>query len=502
MRFKVVSDSIGWVLILFSATFILPIITGLIYNEPLYDIFISFVIPILITLGIGVVLKLFGTGLKKGYTDAIRDREAFAIVGLGWLIIAFLGALPYVFSGTLPNLIDAYFESMSGFTTTGATLLQAPLNGDYLDKYSHSILLWRALTQWLGGMGIILLSVVILARILGGGMMLMRAEVPGPSITKFKPRIRHTAAILWSIYGGFTIAQIILLSIAINASGRGEPIFDAVCHTFTTLATGGFGTHAESIHFYGSVWVEIIIIIFMLIAGTNFVLHYHVLTKRYKDMLKDPEFRFYIFLIFLTTFLISSQLIVREVYSSVGEAFRYGTFQSVSIMTTTGYATADFGAWPSGAQFMLLLVMFIGGCAGSTGGAIKVIRTLLLIKAARREVRKVIHPRAVMPIKIGGQPVAEPIVHTVVIFFAIYILIFIISAVAISVMGDLDIISASASVAATLGNVGPGLGAVGPTSTYAVIPPLGKVWLALCMWLGRLEIFAGLLLVFPSTYTR
>jgi trk system potassium uptake protein TrkH len=502
MRLRVVGDSLGWILILFSAAFVLPIVTGLAYREPLQDIFLAFGVPVLITLGLGIFLKSFNSGLNKSYSESIRDREALAIVGLGWLLIAFVGALPYVFSNTLPNLIDAYFESMSGFTTTGSTLLEPPAGGDYLDKYSHSILLWRALTQWLGGMGIILLSVVILARILGGGMMLMRAEVPGPSVTRLKPRIRTTAAILWTIYGVFTIAEIVLLSIAIHFSGKGEPFFDAICHTFTTLATGGFSTHSSSIAFYGSVWVEIIIIIFMLIAGTNFVLHYHVLTRKYKDMLNDPEFRFYLLLIFLTTFLITAQLVVREVYSNAGEAFRYGIFQSVSIMTTTGYANTNFGAWPSGVQFLLLLAMFIGGCAGSTGGAVKVIRILILLKAARREVKKVIHPRAVIPIKLAGKPISEPIIHTVIVFFVIYILIFIISAVAISIMGDLDIITASSSVAATLGNVGPGLGGVGPTATYGVVPPAGKIWLSLCMWLGRLEIFAGLMLFFPMDYFR
>ena len=209
MRLKVVGDSLGWILILFSAAFALPIVTGLAYREPLQDIFLAFGVPVLITLGLGIFLKSFNSGLNKSYSESIRDREALAIVGLGWLLIAFVGALPYVFSNTLPNLIDAYFESMSGFTTTGSTLLEPPVGGDYLDKYSHSILLWRALTQWLGGMGIILLSVVILARILGGGMMLMRAEVPGPSVTRLKPRIRTTAAILWTIYGVFTVRVVI-----------------------------------------------------------------------------------------------------------------------------------------------------------------------------------------------------------------------------------------------------------------------------------------------------
>jgi trk system potassium uptake protein TrkH len=443
----------------------------------------------------GLVLRYIG----HGYSESIRDREAFAVVGLGWLIIAFLGSLPFIFSGAILNPIEAYFESMSGFTTTGATILEVD-SGDYLDTYSHSILLWRASIQWFGGMGIIVLSVVILAKILGGGMQLLRAEVPGPTVTRLRPKIRQTASYLWLIYGIFTLFEILLLWAFIGASGKPDALYDAVCHTFTTLATGGFGTHVESIGYYQNPVVELTITVFMVMAGTNFVLHYQFLTGKVRKLFKDPEFRFYILIIAISTIFITSELAVKGIYSSL-DSFRFGLFQAVSIVTTTGYATADFGSWPPASQFLLLLLMFMGGCAGSTGGSIKMVRILVLLKTARREVRQVIHPRAVIPIKLGGISIPEGIVRTVVVFFFIYILIFVVCTLIITSMG-LDIITSASSVAATLGNVGPGLGAVGPSVTYTVIPDSGKILLALCMWLGRLEIFAGLMLFFPSSYIK
>ena len=495
MRYKAVIDTIGWVLILFSFTIFLPLITGVVYNEPMYYLIISFVIPFIITFITGLVFRFYG----RGYSESLRDREAFAVVGIGWLLIAFLGSLPFIFSGTIPNVIDAFFESMSGFTTTGATVLEVP-SGDYLDHYNHSIFLWRALIQWLGGMGIIVLSVVILARIFGAGLQLLRAEVPGPTVTRLKPKIQQTAQILWLIYGLFTIIEITLLYFAMSSSGHPDALYDAICHTFTTLATGGFGTHVASIGYYNNIFVEIIIIFFMFVAGTNFVLHYHFLTGKVKNLFRDPEYRFFILVIALGTIFITGELAVKGVYS-LPNSFRFGLFQVMSITTTTGYATADFGNWPAASQFILLLLMFIGGCAGSTGGAIKVVRILLLLKTARREVRQAIHPRAIMPIKLGGITIPERIVRTVAVFFFIYILIFILCTVIITFMG-FDIITSSSAVAATLGNVGPGLGGVGPTVTYSIIPEGGKLLLALCMWLGRLEIFAGLMLFFPTSYKK
>ncbi len=495
MRYKAVVESIGWIIILFSFSLFLPFITGFFYNESLSYLLISYILPFIIVFTTGMLLKFF----TRGYSETLRDREAFAIVGVGWLIIAFLGSLPFIFSGTIPSPIDAYFESMSGFTTTGATILETT-SGDYLDTYTHSIFLWRSLIQWLGGMGIIVLSVVILARILGGGLQLLRAEVPGPTVTRLRPKIRQTAQLLWLIYGFFTILEILLLYFAISSTGKPDALYDAVCHTFTTLATGGFGTHVESIGYYHNPLVEIIIIIFMVVAGTNFVLHYQFLTGKVKKLFRDPEFRFYILIISLATIFLTSELAVKGIYSSVN-SFRYGLFQAVSIVTTTGYATADFGTWPPASQFIILLLMFIGGCAGSTGGSIKVVRILVLLKTTRREVRQVIHPRAVIPIKMGGITIPENIVRTVVVFFFIYILIFVICTVVITFMG-LDILTSMSAVAATLGNVGPGLGDVGPAVTYTVIPDAGKILLALCMWLGRLEIFAGLMLFFPSSYMK
>lgn len=495
MRYKAVIDTIGWILILFSFSLFLPLITGYLYNESTNYLIISYLVPFFISFFIGVLFRYLG----HGYSESLRDREAFAVVGIGWLLIAFLGSLPFIFSGTITNVIEAYFESMSGFTTTGATVLEVP-SGDYLDHYSYSIFLWRSLIQWLGGMGIIVLSVVILARILGASMQLLRAEVPGPSVTRLKPKIQQTAQILWLIYGLFTVIEITLLYFAINSTGHSDALYDAVCHTFTTLATGGFGTHVSSIGYYNSPLVDGIITVFMFVAGTNFVLHYQLLTGKIKQLFKDPEFRFYIIIISLATIFVSGELAVKGIYP-LSDSFRFGLFQVMSITTTTGYATADFGAWPASSQFILLMLMFVGGCAGSTGGSIKIVRILVLLKTARREVRQAVHPRAVMPIRLGGIVIPDRIVRTVVVFFFIYLLIFALCTVIITSFG-LDIITSSSAVAATLGNVGPGLGGVGPTVTYTIIPDAGKLLLALCMWLGRLEIFAGLMLFFPTSYVK
>jgi trk system potassium uptake protein TrkH len=440
-----------------------------------------------ITGAVGLVLWY----LTKEAPGAVRDREAFAAVGLCWLIIAVFGALPYVLSGTLPNFIDAYFESMSGFTTTGATLLDTQDSHGYF-AYPHSIIIWRSLMQWLGGMGIIILSVVVLARIVAGGIQLYRAEIPGHTITRLKPKIAQTAALLWKIYVLFTIIEIGLLCLA------GMSLFDSINHTFCTLATGGFSPRAGSIEAYHNPLIEIIIIVFMIIAGTSFVLHYHVLTGRGKALIRDPEFRFYILVMLFMTILLTMDLSVKAVYS-IADSFRYAIFQAVSIQTTTGFTTANFDYWPASSQFIILILMFMGGCIGSTCGGMKIIRILLLLKSARRELQKVIHPRGVIPITLGGKKISDDVIRSITVFFFIYIGIFVTVTIVLGFMG-LDILTSASAVAASLGNIGPGLGLVGPSATYAVVHPVGKIILALCMWLGRLEIFACLVIFFPSAY--
>jgi len=507
LRFRAIADSLGIILMFFSITFVVPFAAILYYWDLSYDpatqlrsceegwrTIISFLIPAVLCLVVGGALRIFG----RGYSEDIRDREAFFVVGVGWLVIAFLGCLPFLISGTLTNFFDAYFESMSGFTTTGATVLEipggAPEGADYLDAYPHSVMLWRSFICWLGGMGIIVLSIVILSKFLGGGSSLMDAEVSGPTSTRLKPRIAQTARSLFIVYMTLTIITIALFRIV------GMDGFDAVNHTFTTLATAGFSTHYSSIAYYDNALIELAITLFMFIAGINFAIHYKLIAgigdKR--KLLRDPEMTFYTLIITFAVFLITIILIgARDI--GTWDSFRMSLFQTVSIITTTGYSTTDFSLWPESTQFIILLLMLTGGCAGSTGGAIKVIRLLILTKLIRREVRRAVRSRAVMSINIGENSLPENVVQAVAMFFIIYIMMFIFGSFLFMMMGY-DMITSISTAATSLGNVGPALGKFGPAFTYQSMPFYGKLLMALLMWLGRLEIMAGFILMFPSSY--
>jgi trk system potassium uptake protein TrkH len=548
LRLRGVSGAIGLILLLFSLTFILPMIVAVWYSENIVTTITSYLVPMIITANIGLILWLIGNeavikdkkiflaiglgwvvmmafpvtmiipiGTQMFYVIAgciltiilitiftilrffernrsleLRDREAFVTVGVGWLLIAFLGSLPYVFSGTL-SYVDGFFETASGFATCGSTVLTVPNGMDYLNVYSHSIMFWRALTQWLGGMGIIVLSVVVLTRVMGaGGAKLFRAEAAGHRVTRLKPRLRETASILWKIYLLFTVVQIILLATA------GMSVYDAVCHSFTSIATGGFSTHYSSVEYYNNPIIETIITAFMIVGGTSFILHYSALTGKPMELLKDPEFRFYMFTIITGTVLVTLTLIMNNVYSAI-DSLRYGIFNTVSINTATGFSSTNFDLWPVSAKIVLIGLMFVGGCVGSTAGGIKIIRVLILLKAGKREIRKVIRPRAVMPIILGGKSLSEDIVKNVSSFFLLYILTFVTATILLSFTG-LDAVTSSTAVATTMGGVGPGFGGVGPANTFAFISPLGKILLSLCMWIGRLEIFTCLILFLPGTY--
>ncbi len=420
--------------------------------------------------------------------NGIGRKEGFAIATLGWLTAAGFGAFPFLFSGTLTNFIDAYFESMSGFTTTGATVLQS------IEENPLSILFWRNQIQWMGGMGIIVLVVAILPALGVGGMQLFKSEVPGPEPDKLKPRIKETAKLLYLVYIIISGLQVAFLYFT------GMSLYDAITHMFGTMATGGFTPKNLSVGHYNNPIYEIIITFFMLIAGVNFTLHYKVLHGDPKSLFKDREFLFYIGIIFISIFIVTTQLHI-YIYQSILTALRYASFQVVSIVTTTGFVTTDFDQWPTLCRSILIILMFIGGCAGSTGGAIKNIRVLILLKKAGREFQKILHPHAITPIYIGSKKISDEIVSNVSSFFLLYFLIFVLSFLIMAALG-LDMISAATSVAATLGNVGPGLGLVGPTQNYAFIPPLGKIILSLCMLLGRLEIYAVLILLIPEFWKK
>jgi trk system potassium uptake protein TrkH len=415
-------------------------------------------------------------------------REGFAVVTFGWLTFAVFGALPYLLSGAIGSPLDAIFETMSGFTTTGSTILTD------IESLPRSILFWRSLTHWLGGMGIIVLSLAILPMLGVGGMQLFKAEVPGPTADRLKPRIQDTAKLLWGVYVIFTALETLLL-MAGNMS-----FYDAICHSFATLATGGFSTRNASIAAYDSAYIDWVITLFMFLAGVNFSLHYYALKGRIGEYFRNEEFRFYL-LISCSAVAILMWMNQGTVYDSVVDNLRYSAFQTASILTTTGFATADFELWPVLTQYILLFLMFIGGCAGSTGGGMKVARILLLFKHGIVQLYHLIHPRAVRLVKLGNNPVDQEVMQSILGFFALFVAVFV-SASFLMAASGMDLVSGAAAVIATLGNIGPGLGSVGPVDNFAHVSAFGKSVLIFCMLLGRLELFTVLVLFLPSFWRK
>ncbi|AIY90810.1 TrkH family potassium uptake protein [Geoglobus acetivorans] len=471
MNTKLVVNYLGQISIYYSFIFILPLISAHIYGEDLS----AFIIPMVISMALGIVFYVS----SRPESEYAKYKEGYAIVGLGWLITVLVGSIPYIYYGV--GFIDAFFETMSGFTTTGATIF------DRVENLPRSLLLWRSLTQWLGGMGIVVLFVAIFPALSKKGETLLQAEVPGLKIEKIRPRMRDTALRLYATYMILTVLEIVFLKLL------GVSFFDAVNHTFTTLSTGGFSTHTESVAYFNSPAIEFIIFVFMVLGGSNFVLIYLLLTGKPK-FLRDVEFRFYIFILILSGIILTAMNL--SSYDLL-ESIRYSFFQVASIMTTTGYTTADFDAWGDSAKILILMLMFIGGSTGSTGGGIKVIRIYLLSLYSLNQILKSAEPRSVRLIKLNGEVVDWDILHNITAFFSLYVLIFVFSTFLVSLTG-LDAISSISAVSATINNVGPGLGAVGATESYASLHPLAKVVLAFNMWIGRLELFTVLSLFIPS----
>ncbi|MCK4568932.1 MAG: TrkH family potassium uptake protein [Bacteroidales bacterium] len=419
----------------------------------------------------------------------IGRKEGYVIVAVTWIIISLFGTLPFLLSGVISNFTDAFFETMSGFTTTGATILTD------IESIPKSILFWRSMTHWIGGMGIIVFTVAVLPILGIGGMQLYAAEMPGVTKDKLHPKIAATAKRLWAIYLIFTVVETLLLLFG------GMSLFDALCHTFGTVATGGFSTHTESIAAFSSPYIQYVIIVFMILAGTNFTLHYFALHGQLRRVWKSEEFRWFIYLILAGTLIITLVLALNKDGMSFEEAFRASFFQVVSIITTTGYITDNYLQWPSMIWFLIILMMFIGGMAGSTGGGIKVVRQLLLLKNSLLELKRLIHPQAIIPVRMNGKVVSQDIIFKVMAFFLIYIIIFIIGSTVMALIG-LDASTAIGATAATIGNIGPGIGAVGPEGNYAFIPYGGKWFLSFLMLLGRLELFTVLILFSPAFWKK
>lgn len=482
MRWRYILYVVGTLLLFFGLTMTVPLIFALYYRDhSLKPLFISMGITFLA----GLILFLI---FRKARAENISQREGMAIVAIGWTVIGLFGALPFYLSGPGWTFTDAFFESVSGFTTTGSSILTD------IEALPKGLLLWRSYIQWLGGMGIIVLSIAILPFIGVGGMQLYKAEVPSPVPDKLKPRIRDTAVILWKVYALFTAVEVFLLIIA------GMSFFDALCHTFTTMPTGGFSTWNTSAAHFNSLYIEMILVVFMVLAGINFSLHFQFLRGNTLAFWKDAECRFFLLAVLLLTAIVSFD-IWGSVYESIGASLRYGVFQVVSIVTTTGYATADYEQWPAMSQLILLLCMFLGASAGSTGGGMKCLRVMLCLKYCYRELFIMVHPRAVTTIKISGRTVPEDVMRSVLGFLMLYMGLFAISTVALAGIG-VDFVTAFGAVAACIGNIGPGFGMVGPVENFAHIPAAGKWLLIWCMLLGRLEIFTVLILLVPEFWRK
>ncbi|MCK3685645.1 potassium transporter TrkG [Maribellus sp. YY47] len=477
MNFKIILKVLGLLLIVEGLAMLLTLVVALIYGG---NDSVAFLISAGINLGLGALITAGNWKSKKD----IGKREGFIIVTMVWVVFSFFGCLPYILSGSIPRFTDAFFETISGFTTTGSSILND------IEALPHGILFWRSITQWLGGMGIIVLSLAILPVFGIGGMQLFMAEVPGPTPDKISPRIAQTAKTLWGIYILFTVLETILLWIG------GMNFYDSICHSFTTMATGGFSTKQASIAHWPSPFIQYVITFFMFVAGTNFTLSYMAITGRFSAVIKDEEFKYYSLITLCFSAVITGGLLLTN-HLGFEHAFREALFQVVSIVTTTGFATADYLVWPPFLTMLIFALFFFGGSAGSTGGGIKIMRIVVLAKNGYYELKRLVHPHAVIPVKFNRHSVDAKIVTNVLAFFMLYMVIFFVSTILFTLI-EPDMESSMGAVATSLGNIGPGLGSVGPAENFYHISPLGKWFLSFLMLLGRLELFTVLVLFSPS----
>ncbi|MEE9186969.1 MAG: TrkH family potassium uptake protein [Bacteroidota bacterium] len=483
MNLKPVVSILGFLVFGTGVAMLFPIPFSLFYGD---DDVLAFVFASIASIAVGLVFWL-GYRSRDREEDILHVKEGYLVVTFGWFFCSLFGSLPLLLSGTSPSFTDAFFEIVSGFTTTGASVI------DDVEKLPHGILFWRSMTQWLGGMGIIVLSLAILPLLGVGGMQLFKAEVVGPTKDKLAPRIAETARLLWGVYLIISGAETILLLFG------GMSLFDALCHMFATVATGGFSTRNHSIGQFESSYIEWVVTIFMFLAGTNFALHLRALRGNLTGYRKNNEFVFYSAILLVGIVVLATLNIMGEV-ADAPTSVRLAAFQVVSITTTTGFNTANYQTWLPSSQVIIFFLMFFGGCAGSTGGSIKHIRLLLLLRTGINELKKLIHPKAVLVVRHNGHAVPQEILINIVGFVVLYIALFLLCSILMSLVG-LDFITATSAVAATLGNVGPGLGSIGPWETYAQLPLLGK-WISIaCMLLGRLELFT-VLVIFSAAFWR
>lgn len=483
MRFnlKVIGDILGILLLINGGFMTLCLPISFYYGE---DDWIAILTSGLITLGTGFLLRYFTRNKKS---KELKKKDGYLIVTAGWIVMSIFGALPYIISGSIPNFSNAFFETISGYTTTGASILND------IEAVPNGILFWRSLTQWIGGMGIIVLALAILPFLGIGGMQLFVAEAPGITPDKLQPRIQETAKRLWFLYVGLTLAE----AIALYFAGMGP--FDAINHSLTTMATGGFSTKNDSLQFAEPV-IQYIVIFFMFLAGTSFTLTYFGLKRNFKKVYKNEEFRVYfLFTVVITLIVTITLLVVKD--QPIETSFRDALFQVVSLITTTGFVSADYTSWAPFLSVLFFILLFVGGSAGSTAGGVKVIRHIVLFKNSFLELKRQLHPSAIMPVRISGKAVEQSIVYNVLAFIMIYILVFLVGVTLLSSM-NVDFDTAFGAVATSLGNVGPGIGDVGPVDNFSGMPTAGKWLLSALMLLGRLELFTVLMLLSPHFWRK
>lgn len=482
MNFRVIAKYMGNILQLEGAFMLPAILVALIYKES------ESILPFILTIVLCEILGFILVKVKQN-DKGIYAKEGYISVALGWIILSFFGCLPFVFSGYIPNIVDAFFETVSGFTTTGSSILTN------VEALSNSMLYWRSFTHWLGGMGVLvfLMAVVPMSNTKGGGegLQLMRAESPGPTVGKMTPTLQSTARILYAIYLALTVTEAVLLLLS------GMPLFDSIVTSFATAGTGGFGIKADSIDGY-SYLSQFIVAVFMMLFGVNFSIYYLILLRKLKLAFSNEEMKVYLGIIAASTLIIFVNIL--SMYENAGVALLDSFFTVSSIITTTGFATANFDIWPQLSRFLLVVIMICGASAGSTGGGIKVSRVIILLKSIKREIQSVIRPRAVKSVMMDGKPVSETVVKNTFAYFAVYWFIAIGSMFLLTILEGFDSETTISAVMACLNNIGPGLNMVGPTGNFSMFSPLSKIILSLNMLIGRLEIWPMLLLFSPSVY--
>ena len=480
MNLKLVSRVLAFLLLIVAAMMLTPVVVAWYYEE--LHLVRHFLIPIGVTAVVASAFLIF----TRSEESELATREGFFLVAASWVLVSLLGAIPLYTSGAIPRFVDAFFETMSGFTTTGASILTD------IEALPRSMLFWRSLTHWLGGMGIIVLTVAIFPILGIGGLQLLKAEAPGPTVDKITPKVTETAKILWLTYFGLTAAETLLLLIG---------AFDALTHTFGTLATGGFSPKNASVGYFTSPFVHVVITAFMVLAGINFVMYYKLLTGRGLELKRDTELKAYLTIFAVGSLATAAALHVNGVYDGFGTSLRFGAFQTASILTTTGYVTTDFAAWPAMSQAILFVLMFVGGCAGSTGGGIKVVRVVTLLKQGFNEMRYLLHPRGVFGVKLNGVSVRKNVVYAISGFVFLYVIVLLATTLVVA-SGGYELQTSFSTALVTLGNIGPGFGLVGPSENYAFFQDYIKWFLSFVMMLGRLEVFTVLIVFTPFFWRR